>query len=86
MKHFPTAALALMLVLGSLPPLAGPGGTRRTWELSQYTWIKRVPAEKGAPANGHPLQVDAGTLAQALGLVHVISGSMEESLFDPTEA
>ena len=85
MKHFPTAALALLMVFGSLPAISGSGGTRRSWELSQYTWIKRVPAEKGAPANGHPLWADAATLTQALGSVHVVSGSKEESLFDPTE-
>ena len=85
MRHFPTAALALMLVFGSLPALAGGGGTRRTWGLAPFSWIKCIPAEKGAPSNGHPLQVDAATLARALGTVQFVSGSKEEPLFEPAE-
>ncbi len=85
MKRFPTATLALLLVFGSLPAMAGPGGTRRSWDLTQYTWIKRVPAEKGAPANGHPLRVDVATLIQALDSVHVILRAKDQALFDPTE-
>jgi hypothetical protein len=85
MKYLPAAALVLMLVFGSLPTLAGSDGTRRTWDLAPFSWIKRIPAEPGAPPNGHPLQVDAATLAQALGLVHFVSGTTVDPLFEPAE-
>ena len=85
MQHFPTATLALMLVFGSLPAIAGPGDTRRTWDLAPFSWIKRIPAEKGAPPNGQPLRVDAAALVQALGAVNFTSGPGEEPLFEPAE-
>jgi hypothetical protein len=68
------------------PCLLQASGTRSTWMISTFSWIKRVPAEKGALANGQPLRVEASALAQALGAVRFVSGSAEEPLFDPAEA
>lgn len=83
MNH-PAAALVL-LVAGQVA-FAAPTSPRRSWELTQFTWIKRKPAEKGAPANGHPLRVDPAALARALGSVRFIAGAGEEALFAPAEA
>jgi hypothetical protein len=82
MKQLASVALALLLV----PGLLQAAGTRRTWMISTFSWIRRVPAEKGAPASGQPMRVEAAALAQALGAVRFVSGSAEEPLFDPAEA
>ena len=86
MNPIPTLTLVLMMLPGAGPAMAAPPGPRQSWELSLFTWIKLKPAEKGAPANGHPLPVEVATLAQALGSVRVVSGSAEEPLFEPAEA
>jgi len=86
MKHLSTAALALLLVSALLPVSAAPADTRRTWELNPFTRINRVPSEKGAPVNGHPLTVEPEALSQALGLVRFMAGRGEEPLFAPDEA
>jgi len=77
MRLIPVFALALTL----FPALAAE--TRSTWRVSTYTWIKRVRAEPGAPANGQPLRVDPGTLIRALGALEV--GTSGEPLFAKEE-
>ena len=86
MPNLSIAALTLMLIGATLPAPAVPADTSPTWQLAAFTWIKRQPAEKGAPANGHPLRVDNRALVQAIGTVRFGSGSTEEALFAPTEA
>jgi hypothetical protein len=85
-KRLPTAILVLLLACGSFPAFAGPGGTRRTWELAPFSWIKRIPAEKGAPPNDHPRLVGSAGLARALATIELVSGSTVEPLFEPDEA
>ena len=82
MKPVLSATLALMMI----PGLLQAADTRRMWQISAFTWIKRSPAEKGAGANGHPLQVDPAALAKAMESIHFVSGSAEEPLFERTEA
>jgi hypothetical protein len=81
MKRLFPVALSLILTPGLLR-----AEDPHTWMISTFSWVKRVPAEKGAPANGHPLRVEAEVLARALGSVRLVTGSDEEPLFDPAEA
>jgi hypothetical protein len=55
------------------------------WEFAPLSYIKRSPAEKGAPANGQPLQVSVEALTRALGTVRVVVKAKEEPLFLPAE-
>ncbi len=77
---------AAVLALLALPALAAPEGSRRSWEVSPFTWVKRAAVEPGAPANSHPLRVDEAALVQALGSVRFLSGAREQALFAPAEA
>ena len=86
MKNLPLVALVLLMLAGPSPANAAPAGTRHNWEISPWSWIRRKPAEKGAPANAHPLQVEAATLVQALGTLRLEAGGANEPLFDSTEA
>ncbi len=79
-------ALVLAVLAGQVPVQAAPPATRRQWDLSVFSWIRRSPAEPGAPANSHPLQVSPKALGQALGSVLVTSPQGEEHLFDESEA
>jgi hypothetical protein len=85
MKNLPLVALVLLMVPGS-SLAAAPSGTRHNWEISPWSWIRRKPAEKGAPANAHPLRVEVATLVQALGTLRLEAGGANEPLFDSTEA
>lgn len=78
--------LVLALLAGQVPIQAAPPTTRRQWDLSLFTWIRRSPAEPGAPANAHPFKASAKALEQALGTIQVASPAGEERLFDPNEA
>ena len=81
MRLRPCPSLALLLV----PAALAATGTRGTWDFAPFSYVRRCPAEKGAPANSHPLQVDAAVLAQALGSVRFLSGREEAPLFVPAE-
>jgi hypothetical protein len=78
-----TFLLALFLILA--PGLLRAADTR-TWMISTFSWVKRIPAERGAPVNSQPLRVEAAVLERALGSVRLVSGPNEEPLFDPAEA
>ena len=74
------AALALMMIP------AAHAAPRRTWDFGILSYVKRTPAEKGAPANAHPLAVEPATLAQALASVRFANGAKDVPLFTPAEA
>ncbi|BDU74238.1 SHOCT domain-containing protein [Mesoterricola silvestris] len=74
------AALALMMIP------AVQAAPRRTWDFGTLSYVKRVPAEKGAPANAHPATLDPAALAQALGAVRFADGAKDAPLFIPAEA
>ena len=86
MRRRPAAVLLLTMIAGAVPVPAAPPATRKTWELGPFSWIKRAPAERGAPANEHPFRGEATALARSLGGVQVVSRDREEPLFDPAEA
>ncbi len=84
--HALLTALVLVALAGQVPIYAAPPTTRRQWDLSVFSWIRRSPAEPGAQANSHPFPVSAKALEQALGSVLVASPQGEEHLFDANEA
>jgi hypothetical protein len=83
MSRFTTATLALLLAPGLLQAAA----PQTLWDFAPSSHIRRIAAEKGAPANSQPLKVDAATLARALGGVRFMAkADKEELLFIPSEA
>lgn len=79
-------ALIFTLLAGLAPLQAAPPTARRQWDLSPFSWLRRSPAEAGAPPNGHPLQVSPKSLEQALASVMVATPDGDEHLFDPNES
>jgi len=60
--------LGTTLLLAQVPALASePDQTQ--WRLNNFTWLKLVPAEPGAPANAHPAALSDEALVAALGPV-----------------
>ncbi len=57
----------------------------QVWKLSGHTWVKLVPREAGAPANDHPVALDASSLAVQLGSIRIMGPSAEDPLFDNDE-
>ncbi len=84
--HALRTALVLAILAGQVPIQAAPPTTRRQWDLSVFSWIRRSSAEPGAPANSHPFQASPKALEQTLGSVLVASPQGEEHLFDEGEA
>lgn len=78
---------ALVLFLALIPTLparaAEPGRTQ--WKLSNFTWVKRVPSEPGAPANEHPAKLSETALLGALGAVQFQAEGADAPLFTPEE-
>lgn len=69
-----------------VPASLAAARSQRIWDFAPFSTLRRSPAEKGAPANSHPLKVDAGALARALGDLLVVGKSGDEPLFVPAEA
>ena len=64
--------LRTLLLLALAPTAVGAAGADRTqWNLSSFSWVKRVPAEPGAPVNAQPVSVTAEALQSALASVQV---------------
>ncbi|EHR70317.1 hypothetical protein BurJ1DRAFT_1447 [Burkholderiales bacterium JOSHI_001] len=92
-------ALALAAALSSAPAQAGlldglfgkpaaPAVTdngQREWALHDFTTLRLVPREAGAPPNEHPQQVNAEGLRQALAQVQVNLPAGAEPLFAADE-
>jgi hypothetical protein len=80
-----------MLALATLPALtvgpvrAGDPG-RMQWKPANFTWVKRVPAEPGAPANDQPARIPRESLAAALASVRCQGDGPAEPLFVKDEA
>jgi len=66
------ALAALALAGGALP--AKPLAVRpqdKQWVVSEFTWVKLVPKEAGAPGSEHPAVLDDGFLASRLGSIRI---------------
>jgi hypothetical protein len=66
------ALAALALAGGALP--AKPMVARpqdKQWVVSEFTWVKLVPKEAGAPGSAHPAVLDDGFLASRLGSIRI---------------
>ncbi len=82
MKH--PASITLTLLMASAALVAAPA-TRTSWEFAPFSWIRRQPAEHGAPANAQPLRVQSTILQEALATVQYVHGVVEQPLFAPDE-
>ncbi len=51
------------------PALRASEPDQTQWRLANFTWLKLVPAEAGAPANAHPATLGDEALVAALGSV-----------------
>ena len=87
MRHtgWQLSLVALLLGLGTATAARAADNTRTQWQLSSFTWVKRVPAEKGAPANTHPAQFTAAQLRAALAPVQVQVENEQVPLFSKDE-
>ena len=86
MNSFRSAALVLLVIAGQIPAQAAPPSNRQRWDLTLFSWVRRSPAEPGAPANSQPLRVSAAALEQALASVQLVLPKEDEPLFDRSEA
>ncbi|MEI6472580.1 MAG: SHOCT domain-containing protein [Holophagaceae bacterium] len=84
--HVLRTALVVTVLAGLAPLQAAPPTSRRQWDLSPFSWLRRSPAEPGAAPNSHPIQVSPKALEQALGTVMVAIPEGDEHLFDPNES
>jgi len=78
--------LRMMLSLALAPSLVlatEPGRTQ--WKLAEFTWVKLVPAELGAPANAHPAKLTEAALVAALLPVQVSVEGRDIPLFAKDE-
>lgn len=78
--------LAPFLASALAPSLASASEPTQTqWKLSEITWVKRLSAEPGAPANAQPAKLTAETLQAALGPVMVAVDNQDQPLFTTEE-
>lgn len=63
------------------PSKAAPDTRRRTWHISEFSGVRVVPAEAGAPANSQPVALSANTLRDVLNQVRAPGASGGEALF-----
>ncbi|NWJ40613.1 MAG: SHOCT domain-containing protein [Geothrix sp.] len=73
-------------LLALVPPSALASEPDQTqWRLANFTWLKLVPAEPGAPANAHPASLGDEALVAALGPVQVTVEGQSIPLFAKDE-
>ena len=77
-------AVLMLLASATLTQAAVPGQTK--WELNNFTWVHRVPAESGAPANAHPATLTADAIQAMLGSVQAVLDEETISLFAKDES
>ena len=79
-----TLLLAALPALAAPPVRAGDPG-QMNWKPANFTWVRRVPAEAGAPANDPPARVPKEALAAALASVRFEGEGPAEPLFAKDE-
>lgn len=87
MRHRGELVRALALAAALLPGLAAPAAEadRTQWKLASFTWVNRVAAEPGAPANDHPAKVSREAIQVALGPVVAQVDGSDTPLFEAKE-
>ena len=78
-------AAVLLLMVGAGFPARSAAPTQTQWKLANFTWVQRVAAEAGAPANAHPAALTDEALAASLGPVQVMVEGKMMPLFAPDE-
>ncbi len=73
--------MLLALVPCSLQAQSG----QTQWQLANFTWVKRVAAEPGAPANAQPAPLSEEALVAALGPVVISEEGLDVPLFAKDE-
>ncbi len=74
----------LTLLLLALAPL-GAQDQQALWQPAVFTWVRRVPAEPGAPPSAHPAQLSPEALQTLLTPVKVQVGRKQVPLFGRDE-
>jgi hypothetical protein len=78
--------VSTLLLLALAPKAAQATGSGQTkWSLASFTWVQRVPAEPGAPANAHPAALGAEALQSALAPVLAQVEGKDVALFGKSE-
>lgn len=70
---------------GTAGPDEASARQQRTWRLDEFSSMRLVAKEPGAPDNQHPATLDAAALLARLGAVEVLSRGRTQRLFEPTE-
>ena len=76
-------AVLMLLASATLTQAALPGQTK--WELNTFTWLHRVLAESGAPANAQPASLSAEAIQANLGSVQALVDKETLALFSKEE-
>ena len=82
-KGWMLGTLLLLALVPTTAPAAEPGQTQ--WKLANFTWVKLVPAEPGAPANTQPATLSPEALQATLGTVRATVDGQELPLFAKDE-
>ena len=77
--------MLLLLALGTGSALQATVPGQAQWKLANFTWVKRIPAEPGAPANAHPALLSQEALRAALGPVQATIDGRDLPLFAQDE-
>jgi hypothetical protein len=77
MRHGGWILLTLLLA----PGVRAAAAEQTQWKISNFTWVKRVPAEPGAPANAHPAALPEAALQAMLAPIQVKDGGKDVPLF-----
>jgi hypothetical protein len=71
----------MVALLALAPATRARAADQTQWKLGSFTWVKRVPAEPGAPANAHPAALPEAALQAILGPIQVKDGGKDVPLF-----
>lgn len=78
--------LRTMLLLVLVPTASWAAATDQTqWKLDGFSWVQRVPAEPGAPANAQPLTLGPEALQSLLARVQARDDGQDVPLFGKDE-
>lgn len=80
-----TWMLGTLLLSTLASPMARAESRRTQWKLADFTWVKLVPAESGAPANAHPAALTEEALQATLGAVQATLDDHNLPLFHSEE-